>query len=71
MSEQNFAESARRMERGDISELDAFRHGASHRAYGWAPHVGRYGKWPENNWPDNLRAAYLDGYKSGKPPATA
>lgn len=55
--EQNFAESQRRIDAGDISAHDAWRHGNSHAAYGW-------GCKPPTQWREELRTAYVTGWKS-------
>jgi hypothetical protein len=58
MTEQNFAESMRRIEAGDITEHVATLLGVTHAAYGWSCNPGL-------NWPENLQRAYRLGW--GKP----
>jgi hypothetical protein len=58
MTEQNFAESMRRIEAGDIAEHVATLLGVTHASYGWSCK-------PNLNWPENLKRAYRLGW--GKP----
>jgi hypothetical protein len=55
MTEQNWVESMRRIESGDITEDDAARLGSTHAAYGWACK-------PYLNWSENLTRAYRKGW---------
>lgn len=55
MTDQNFSETQRRLDLGLVTEGEAYRHGSTHRAYGWACN-------PPAQWALNLRTAYIAGY---------